>query len=33
MGKKQRGGRSRYLAKCHLCVALYVQYAPRIFDT
>jgi hypothetical protein len=30
---RSRGGRSRYLAKCHLCVAHYVLYAPRIFDT
>jgi hypothetical protein len=33
-GKRRSSGRpKRYLAKCQLCVAHYVQYAPCIFDT
>jgi hypothetical protein len=33
-GKKERSQPAkRYFAKCKLCVAHFVLYAPRIFDT
>jgi hypothetical protein len=32
-GKRREQPAKRYFPKCQLCVAHYVQYAPRIFDT